>query len=60
MSWQQQVLLIPRSLMLTQVRRSLTARQLISPEGLFAQIRQDMDALDKKGKLGQVQQRTLQ
>lgn len=30
----------------------ITARQLISPEGLFSQIRKDMDALDAKGKLG--------
>lgn len=33
-------------------KKVTTARQLISPEGLFAQIRQDMDNLDKKGKLG--------
>lgn len=33
-------------------KKVITARQLVSPEGLFAQIRQDMDALDKKGKMG--------
>jgi hypothetical protein len=33
-------------------KKVVTARQLTSPEGLFAQIRQDMDALDAKGKLG--------
>lgn len=33
-------------------KKVVTARQLISPEGLFSQIRQDMDNLDKKGKMG--------
>lgn len=30
----------------------VTARQLTSPEGLFAMIRNDMDTLDQKGKMG--------
>jgi hypothetical protein len=33
-------------------KKVVTARQLVSPAGLFSLIRQDMDALDKKGKLG--------
>lgn len=33
-------------------KKVVVARQLTSPAGLFAQIRQDMDNLDKKGKLG--------
>lgn len=33
-------------------KKVITARQLISPQGLFSMIRQDMDALDAKGKMG--------
>jgi hypothetical protein len=33
-------------------KKVITARQLISPAGLFSQIRQDMDNLDKAGKMG--------
>lgn len=33
-------------------KKVITARQLVSPAGLFSQINQDMRALDAKGKLG--------
>jgi hypothetical protein len=33
-------------------KKVITARQLISPAGLFSQINQDMRALDAKGKMG--------
>jgi hypothetical protein len=40
-------------------KKVITARQLISPDGLFSLIRQDMDELDKKGKLGSAFQSRL-
>jgi hypothetical protein len=35
-----------------QSNKVITARQLVSPEGLFAQVKQDMLNLDAKGKMG--------